>query len=406
MTGFNRRGLAFVFAVGACVAAVLAPNAVQAQTFKIIHAFSGLDGARPADGVTLDKSGNLLGTTSAGGRYDAGTIFKITPAGEETILHNFGRLPANGVGPNVSPVLDREGNIWGVTQNGGFTDPGCNCGVAYLLGDTGKFTILHRFSFPQAVPTSRLVRDKNQNLFGTVFGFAGPGFVYKMDREGHFTVLHKFPNNGVTGAGPDGAWVDGPVALDQAGNVYGTAQIGGSAQCGVAFKLTPDGKETILHDFTGGIDGCRPSGGLTFDSAGNLYGVAQSGGDPGCGLFGEGGCGVIFKIAKDANFSVLYTFENGIDNLYPSSRPAFDKSGNLYGTTGGGPADDPGGTVFRFGADGVFTTLHRFDGGFEGTNPSLPPEISVDAEGNVFGTTASGGDPNCSCGIVFEITPK
>ncbi len=404
----NIRHCRFLAVVFATIA--MAATASQAQTFTIIHNFVGTDGSRPADGVVIDKSGNLLGTTQFGGNFNAGTIFKITPSGEESVLHNFGRLLTNGTDPNVAPVIDQEGNIWGVTETGGTAQTKCTsgCGVAYLLGDTGTFTILHRFTYPLAFPTSRLVRDKNQNLFGTTRGLVSNiGMVYEMDRKGHFTVLHKFPFNTDTGIAPDGGLLDGPVAFDQAGNIYGTATAGGSAGCGLTFKLDPAGTETIVHDFTGSTDGCTPLGGLTPDASGNLYGVAASGGDVSCGFDGGGGCGVIYKIATDGTFSVVYTFENGRDNFAPSSHLAIDASGNFYGATDGGPADDAGGTVFKFSpTGGVLTTLHHFDSDFGESDLILPSEVSVDSQGNVFGTTQQGGDPTCNCGVVFEITPE
>jgi uncharacterized repeat protein (TIGR03803 family) len=210
----------------------------------------------------------------------------------------------------------------------------------------------------------------------------------------------------------DGAEPTGNVVIDASANVYGTAAFGGvssgnlgcySGRCGVVYKLSPNGQggwnETLLHLFTGGADGSEPQG-LLFDSAGNLYGTTQRGGNlSGC----EGyGCGVVFKLSPDGqggwNQSVLYSFKGGTDGAYPNAGVVLDTSGNLYGTTwgGGSTAGNCGsngcGVVFKLsrvaGAWKEFV-LHSFVGGEDGENPAAP--VILDKGGNLYGTTYGGG---------------
>jgi len=198
-------------------------------------------------------------------------------------------------------------------------------------------------------------------------------------------ILHNFGTSPPRGGQPNG------VVLDSAGNLYGTASIGGLYECGVVFKADPAGNETVLYTFTGGADGCRPSGSLLRDSAGNLYGVTS--GD------GPAGGSVVFMLNPSGQLTVLYTFT---DSLYaPTGSLIRDSAGNLYGTTyyGGQPDDGRNGVVYRLDTAGGLTVLYSFQGGVDGANPDAG--VILDSDGNLYGTIEYGGKRGF--GTVFEL---
>src|SRR5208282_327463 len=249
-------------------------------------------------------------------------------------------------------------------------------------------------------------------------------------------VLHTF-----TG-GHDGGIGGNNIVADSAGNLYGTANVGGNQStkcepwtgfpgCGVVFKLSrnKDGswKETVLHTFTAGEDGGVPNPGVILDSAGNLYGTTMFGGDHkpiNCQAGGiyPPGCGVVFKLTPTAHGpweeTVLYTFTGGADGSEPGASPIFDSRGNLYGTTGfGGNL-----SCFTYGCGVVFkltpgnggpwteSVLYSFNEGSDGGHPYLAG-VTVDSQGNLYGIAEYGGDlsVNCAggpgCGVVYQLTP-
>ncbi len=248
-----------------------------------------------------DRVGNLYGTTYGGGdpnpyqpAYGCGLVYKVEPpafslgkpsAGKETVLYTF-QGEADGCAPDpFGPlILDNKGNLYGVTADG-FD--------VYKLDPAGQLTVLYQFTFSVdnngGSPEFGLLRDDENNLYGTTVGFGqfGPGWgeVYKLDPASKLTILYAF-TGGVDGGAPNG-----PLVRDTEGDLYGTTDFGGnSAGCGVVFKVDPSGKETILHTFSGGPDGCNPYAGLTTDEKGNFYGTALFG--------GTDGAGVVFKLAR------------------------------------------------------------------------------------------------------------
>jgi uncharacterized repeat protein (TIGR03803 family) len=206
--------------------------------------------------------------------------------------------------------------------------------------------------------------------------------------------------------GSDGGNPRSALLLDRAGNLYGTTYSGGNPPkcyqegCGVVFKLAPDGKETVLHTFTGGDDGGNPAAGLIADKTGDLYGTTV--------YWGSNGGGTVFKLAPDGTETVLHAFlELEVnDGSYPYAGVIMDKAGNLYGTTlWGGLA---AGVVFKLAPDGTETILHDFQDGSDGASPVSG--LTMDGAGNIYGTTQYGGvrcgDYGTRCGTVFKIAPE
>lgn len=313
-----------------------------------------------------------------------------------SVLHSFTGQPDGGH-PFAGLVLDKAGNLYGTTSSGGTSDGG----TVFKLDPTGKETVLYNFTggadggYPSQ---GELILDAAGNLYGTagMGGSGGFGVVFKLDSAGAETVLYNFT------AGPDGGWPHAGVVRDAAGNLYGTAQTGGDLTCGfgfgcgVVFKVDANGNETVLHDFEGGADGVSPFGNLVLDTAGNLYGTTTAG--------GASNEGVVFKVDPIGTETVLHTF-TGPDGGGSTGRLVRDAAGNLYGTTSGGGASKQG-TVFKVDPSGKETVLYSFTGGTDGTAPITG--LALDTEGDLYGTTDSGGNsPNCffGCGVVFKVDP-
>jgi uncharacterized repeat protein (TIGR03803 family) len=389
-------------------------------TYQVLHTFSTVigasDGAAPVAYLLLDSADNLYGTAENGGSGSWGVVFKLDAARDFGVLYNF-TGGADGATPRAALILDPVGNLYGTALQGG---EGCGigtCGLVFELDSTGKETVLHSFSGPDgAYPEAGLLRDSVGNLYGTTSeGGSGHGLVFKLDpTTGKETVLYAF-----TG-GADGGVPAGDLIQDSAGNLYGTTPGGGDFSinpctidgCGVVFKLDPTtGRETVLYTFTGGEDGGVPAGDLIQDSAGNLYGITEAGGDP--TFFFAEGCGVVFKLdPTTGKETVLYTFTGGADGGKPSNKLFLDDAGILYGATarGGSFGGCPSlgcGVIFQLDpATGTETVLYTFTGGADGGVPSAG--VIRESAGNFYGTTSAGGSPEVcgdgGCGVVYKLT--
>jgi uncharacterized repeat protein (TIGR03803 family) len=356
--------------------------------------------------VALDKKGNLYGTTSAGGAHYGGTVFKLTPSGTLTTLYSFcsATACADGESPYGGVVLDSKGNLYGTTYDGGND---YNVGTVFMLTPSGTLTTLHTFCSVGAFCSdgyglqAGVVLDKEGNLYGMTQGSgdcAFCGVVFKLTQSRTFTILYTF-----TG-GTDGSYPTAGVVLDKEGNLYGTTIYGGASNFGTVFKVAPSGTETVLHSFdSNGEDGFWPTGNVALDKKGNVYGTTTFG--------GQLGVGTVFEVTASGTESIFHSFAAGADGFHPVAGLVFDKKGNLYGTTEYGGSSDFG-TVFELTPDGVETILHSFVlNGTDGYYP-LYAALSVDKSGNVYGTTQEGGSgsADCSsqyggCGVVFKIVP-
>jgi uncharacterized repeat protein (TIGR03803 family) len=368
--------------------------------YTLLYTFTGgADGGNPLGGVIRDSAGNLYGTASVGPEsgqgpclFGCGVVFKLDATGHETVLHSF-TGGADGGMPIAGVIRDSAGNLYGTTS-----------GTVFKLDATGNYTVLSAFTggADGGTPSSGVIVDFAGNLYGTAFGVlsganASQGVVYKLDPTGHETVLYTFPED-AGGYAPSGG-----VIGDSAGNLYGTTQIGGSANLGVVYKLDPAGQETVLHTFTG-ADGVGPASGVIRDPAGNLYGTTQYGGITNCAgasVF-QSGCGVVFKLDAAGHYTVLYKFTGGVDGFCPNGLIR-DSAGNLYGTTCyGGSAN--AGVVYKLDAAGHYTVLYSFTNGRDGSRPQAG--VIRDLAGNLYGTTQyAGNTPGCAggCGVVFRL---
>jgi uncharacterized repeat protein (TIGR03803 family) len=312
-------------------------------TETVLHIFGGVttnpyDGWNPTARLILDAAGNLYGTTAYGGAYGHGVIFRIDTAGNETILHSFagGR---DGARPNAGLVEDTAGNFYGTTQYGGRGCDGQGCGTIFRISPAGQETVLYRFAGGAngASPLGGVAVDSAGTIYGTTWlgGIHSYGTVFMLDTSGNQTVLHSFAG-GSDGANP----LDSPV-LDTSGNLYGTTSAGGPYY-GTVFMIDTTGKESTLYNFTGGTDGASPYAHLLVDTSGNLYGTASQGGCCGQGTVFEFSNGTLIALY---GFSAAPNGTN-LDGQFPMGGLITDSAGNFYGTAAGAGASGWG-TVFE-----------------------------------------------------------
>jgi uncharacterized repeat protein (TIGR03803 family) len=384
----------------------IAPSA-RAQTYDVLYSFLGppADGQWPAAKLVLGKTGNLYGTTQAGGRSGSlgqGTVFELDTSGKESILHRFTGTAGDGAVPSEQ-IVRYQGNTYGVTSYGGGT--GCNskgCGTVYELS-RGKVTILHSFAEQEGTfPVGGLSVDGSGTFYGTTAnggsgtapcGAKGCGTIFRIN-QGVETILYSF------GAFPkDGITPEGELLLDRSGNLFGTTSGGGTAAFGTVFELSSNSDGTwtehILYNFRGRTDGASPEGGLVMDSSGNLYGTTPAG--------GSGEEGVVFRLKHNPDSTwterVLYAF-GGPDGKEPAGSLVRDRQGVLYGVTSEGGAFGFG-TVFKVDGAGQETILHSFSGYPDGQDPGAT--LAMDASGNLYGTTVFQGTAAAAAGTVFRI---
>lgn len=416
------------------LATAVAVLPAQAQTYTVLHDFTAApDGALP-NPIIRDAHGNLFGTTKDGGLPSCGlgtcgTVYKIDSAGNYTILYDF-EGGGNGSNPDAGLVSDAAGNLYGTTQGNGFIG---GASVVFKVDPNGQETTLLVADTANAGSLdSPLAVDAHGNLYGmSPFGGEpncgwnsnglGCGTLFRLTPNGKFTVLHVFD-------GTDGMQPEGGVVLDGKGNLYGSANFGGERSCesagygyfepgcGTIYKLDSSGNFTVLHTFGGKGDGSFPLG-VIIDSAGNLYGIAQNGGD----ITGDYiyGLGTVFKVDTSGNFSVLFTFApcneppcsgGQVRNAVYASHLIEDSRGNLYGLEQFNNCAKAGGCLFRIDPKGNITDLYDFEGENEGPDGSTPMGVVFGSNDDVYGSmfiggaSNGGGDCTYGCGTVFHLS--
>jgi len=373
-----------------------AGHLAQAQTYKVLHSFipNGKDGLGSSASLVLDAQGNLYGTTADGGKNIYGTVFKITSAGKESVLHAFGN-GGDGKIPMAGLIQDSAGNLYGTTLEGG---AGMAFGAAFKLNKAGAETMLYSFDGTDGeLPEGGLIRDSSGNLYGTTLGGGknAAGTVFKLSKGGTETILYNF---GSAAGFTDGALPAAGLIQDAQGNLYGTTEYYGANGFtgGTVFKLDPSGVETVLYSFTGQKDGSEPVASLIQDGAGNFYGTTMAG--------GNSGNGTVFELSKTGTETVLHSFTGGKDGGTPVASLIQDTAGNLYGTSKLG-GKHQNGVVFELtpGSGGKWkeTVLYNFSGGKDGGQPLAG--VIQDGNGTLYGTASLGGKDGF--GVVFKLVP-
>jgi uncharacterized repeat protein (TIGR03803 family) len=375
------------------------------QTEKVIYNFSGTS-SDPLGRMVFDSKGNLYGTANSG------AVFELAPQADgswtETTIANLGSKQFNySIG---GLIFDSQRNLYGTSVYGGSKQLGTAFELVPRSGGGWNFKTLHAFGrgTDGRLPNSALVSDSSGNLYGvTLYGGAHKlGSVFKLTAQpvGAWKekVLHSF------GAGSDGQSPYSSLTLDAAGNLYGTADAGGTHGAGVAYELTPetDGtwKEKILYNFGNASDGGTPYSNLIFDGSGNLYGTTSGG--------GAYGYGTAFELTPNTgggwSETILHNFGNGTDGIEPVTGLVFDGSGNLWGTTFVGGADicsgdSYGGNVFELAPSATGWTETVVANFCSDTGPGGAEGIVFDASGILYGIAYAGGTDGG--GAAFEITP-
>ena len=400
-------------------ATLLVTNCRATVNETLLHSFNPTGAeAFPYAGLIADSAGNLYGTTYYGGAYNDGTVFELTPAQgggwTQKVLHSFNFNGSDGAFPYANVVFDSAGNLYTTTQNGGIYYGGTV--VELSPNQDGSWTekVLHNFN-PSTTdgvnPLAGLIIDRAGNLYGTTYegGAQYSGTVFELSPNGSGnwteTVLHRFSSRNVKNA--DGTHPYAGLLLDGAGNLYGTTLYGGAYNYGTVFELTPSGggrwTEKVVHSFNNnGSDGAEPFDALVLDSVGNLYGTTSLG--------GINNAGSVFELSPNGSGgwteAVLYSFDylGSGDGYAPYGGVIFDASGNLYGAAWEGGAHGRG-AVFELspgsGGGWTETVLHSFSmNGFDGDGPQAG--LFSDAAGNLFGTTTNGGSYNV--GAMFEMS--
>ena len=380
----------FLFTVSAMLTLALAAGpaaSAQTSTYKVIHDFIGTTGMFPVGNLVADSSGNLYGVLSEDtnptgncvNTQGCGNIFKLykTSAGGWAVaqLHKFAGGTKDGASPQGGLAFDSAGNLYGTTYLGGLYGQGTAFKLAPTSSGGWTYSVIYHFGATFAGgenPQAAFVVDALGNLYGSTIsggatsgicfpGGCGVAFELSLGSSGTWTesVIHTF-------AGTDGSWPRAAMIFDTAGNLYGTTQYGGNTSacvgggCGAVFELSPNGSggwnTTVLYSFAGKTDGSLPFySSVIFDAAGNLYGTTAGGGhNSQC----NGGCGVVFKLS-------------------PNNNGSWSES-TIHSFTGANGAPD-------------------FGGGWPESG------LTADAAGNMYGATYLGGKGQ---GVVFKLSPN
>lgn len=399
MSLLMKLGVSMMFAtLGLCAAA----SQAAAQTLTTLVSFNGTDGGNAIAGLILATDGNFYGTASTGGASGGGTVFRMSPSGALTTLHNFcSQVPcSDGSDPVGGLIQATDGNLYGTTATGGTT----RMGTVFQITLDGTLTTLATFggSVSGQGPSAALVQGSDGNFYGTTvrggndtcFLRAGYrvscGTVFKMTPAGTVTTLALLTQ-------ATGFWPVAPLIQASDGSFYGTASKGGGTAepgDGTIFKITSSGTLTVVYRFSG-TDGEKPLGALVLGSDGNFYGTTSfGGGDPGFG-------GTVFKLTPGGTLTTLYSFGSGA-GFGPSAALIQATDGNFYGTTGGN-GTAVSGTAFKITPGGTLTTLASFSG-TNGETPVVP--LVEGPSGLLYGTTEYGVNSACygGCGTVFSLS--
>ena len=359
-------------------------------------------GAGPYAGLISDASGNLFGTTLYGGKAYVGVVFELVPQTsgtyKEVVLYSF-RASPDCNSPMGRLLLDSAGNLYGAAQ------AGCehlNGGVFELSpAGGGKYTYSVIYAFPGAYtgqPDSPLSMDTAGNLYGIIGSGGSQGFgqIYQLTPNGSGgwvpKIIYTFGHRG------DGTYPTGPLTIDSVGNIYGTTAYGGLGN-GTVYELSPvagNWREKILYNFKGTTDGFFPLNGVTLAPTGDLFGTT------------DGSNGTVFRLSLSSSTwvkHIIHSFNAAGNGAVPAEYGSLtmDAAGNIYGTTFQGGADNLG-IVYKLSPSGGTwseTILYAFTGSNDGSQPNA--DLLLDSSGNILGTAFTAG--HTGGGTVFKITP-
>jgi uncharacterized repeat protein (TIGR03803 family) len=397
------------------------PKSINATTATetVLHSFCTatgcLDGETPLAGLVQAADGNYYGTTLAGGANNFGTIFRMTPNGTLTTIYSFTGDSDGGFPTGL--VQGDDGDLYGLTVDSS-GNSASGYGRIFKITLAGELTILNSLksgyvNYPNDLrgAGSGLILGNDGNFYGTTLtgGTDYYGTVFRMTPGGDLSTIYTF-SGGSDGSHPGSSLVQGTD-----GNFYSTTQEGGTHAAGgdggTVFSITPSGKLTTLYSFCTSSqcpDGSNPYGGLVQGPDGNFYGsTAYGGGTHG----GVSGGGTIFKITPTGTLTTL------IDGFFcvqlgcsPQDTLTLGSDGNFYSTFGaGGPVSYPerGGTAFQVTPSGAFTLLYAFCGLADCEDGQLPyGGLIQGSDGKFYGTASSRSVLNgYQTGVVYQLAP-
>ncbi len=371
--------------------ATLQARAQATGTLTTVATLASTTGTRPSQALTFGRDGNLYGVSLSDSTNYAGTVYRVTPGGEVTLLHTF-NSQTDGKEPNCKLLLASDGNFYGTTRYGGSPgssndiDNSSGGGTVFRITPDGVFTVLH--AFPDDGSQGKqlnagLIQGSDGALYSTTqlggipTTVGGDGTIFRLALDGTFTLLHSFDysQTGIGGLNPGSALVQGSD-----GNFYGVTMLGGDSNDGVVYKMTPDGTVTTLHSFVG-TDGSAPSGPLVEGSPGIFYGITILGAANDDGTF--------FSVTRDGTLTTLHAFTRFAESYLPMSGPILASDGNFYQTSayGGQPVEVGGGTagnVLQLTPAGAVTVVYQLP--YDGNNREPDAALVQADDGSFYGT--------------------
>jgi uncharacterized repeat protein (TIGR03803 family) len=370
-----------------------------AQTFHTLVTFDSTSGCDPKyEALVQGTDGHLYGTTSAGGSANNGTAFKTTTGGGDgfTTLSDFTPSAAS---PYSGLIQGLDGNFYGTTAYGG-TNGG---GTIYKLTPGGELTVLYNFSGTDGdegngyFPYGQLVQAANGAFYGTTFEGGGTeqtskcthgcGTIFEITPAGEFTLVHSLVSS-------EGGESYAGLTIGTDGNFYGTASAFGEYKYGTVFQMSPSGTITVLHSFDV-TDGAVPYGGLVQGADGSFYGTTYGGGTSGYDA------GTVFKVTASGTFTNLHNF-SGPDGEHPEGTLIQGTDGNFYGTTFDIGGFDSIGNVFQITPGGTFTVVHSFP--YSSGEGYPEGGLLQDTNGTFYGTTGQLSHSTSCSGTIFSLS--
>ncbi|MGA2190601.1 MAG: choice-of-anchor tandem repeat GloVer-containing protein, partial [Steroidobacteraceae bacterium] len=352
----------------------------------------------------LTAGGSYVPMGDGGGQ---GVIYKFTvSSGALTTIYSFCQLASCADGSTPTGVIQgSDGNFYGTTLFGGTGTAGCGsgCGIIFKVTPAGKLTTLHNFCVDSGcpdgsgLPFGNLVEATDGNFYGVTSsgGKYGQGTIFKITSAGTFTSLYSFcPEQGPC---PDGEHPYGGLIQGSNGDLYGITGEGGAIGYGEVFSIpTSGGTPTILHSFNQ-ADGSEPNAALILGNDGNLYGTTQSGGLADC--FAGNYCGTIFKITQGGTFTSLVQFDNANGQMGEFTPVTQATNGNFYGMAGGGASNNT--ILYQMTPSGGLSTVFTFcaygcvegDGGIG--------NLVQAGNGLLYGTSGGG---SYNDGVIFSLS--
>jgi uncharacterized repeat protein (TIGR03803 family) len=397
-----RRVLPFAFLAVLAAGATAGP--AGPGTYAQLHAFQGLDGRLPASTILRGSDGVYYGTTSVGGAHNAGTIFRMTSDGVVTRMYSFDSF-LNGAGPMDGLVEGQDGRLYGTASAGG----SAFSGVVFAITKQGKYTVLHDFGDDGASagfgqPQGAPVFGPDGALYGTTQqgGSADNGLVWRMLPDGSaYSILWEFTQAN------EPRWPSARLLVGSDGYLYGTSTYGGNGT-GTVFKVAPNGGgRRVLYAFAGGTDGAGPVSPMLEGRDGKLYGVTEHGGN--FDDFQGVGSGTVFTLSRQGrNYRQLVRFSAAAgDPIYPTGGLIEAVQDGVFYACSGSSGILGNSVLFRVRrTDGRFQDLYAF-GSIENDGMDCRATLTRDVDGSYLSTTFYGGIPRgMGDGTIFRWTPK